>query len=76
MSVTEAELRELLRRHHWTLNAAKTGKQKAYSAKQRRGKHTESRYIGTTSKLRDMSEADVLKKLDQTEESPENTENA
>ncbi len=61
--VTTQELEELLKSHHWTISRAARGSQQAFAAKRRQGKSTITRYIGTENKLKDMTEADVLAKL-------------
>lgn len=63
--MTEEELKGLLQQHRWTMrdDMRTTGKQKIYSAAQRQGKRTVTRYIGTANRLKNMTEEDVLAKL-------------
>jgi hypothetical protein len=62
--VSEEELKGLLKRHRWTLrDNIRSGDQKVYTAAQRQGKRTVTRYIGTANRLKNMTEEDVLAKL-------------
>jgi len=61
--VTVEELRDLLNRHHFTLGRSPTGRQEAFSAKRHTKEGSTTKYIGTTNKLKEMSKADVLEKL-------------
>jgi len=62
--VNEGELKALLQQHRWTYrDNIRSGNQKVYTAAQRRGKRTVTRYIGTERKLKDLTEEEVLAKI-------------
>jgi hypothetical protein len=63
--MSEEELGDLLKQHRWTMrhDMPTAGKQRIYSASQRQGKRTVTRYIGTANKLKDMTAEDVMAKL-------------
>jgi hypothetical protein len=62
--VTEEQLKEILKQHRWTLRSdTQSGGQSVYRAQQRQGKRNVTKYLFVSSKLADMTEADVLGKL-------------
>lgn len=62
--ITPSELRALLKEHRWTLrDSMRSGDQTVYTAAQRQGKRTVTRYIGTARRLADMTALEVLEKL-------------
>lgn len=54
------DLKQLLKKHRWTLNARRSGNQQVFSAKQRRGPKLATLYIATEHTLRDLTEADIV----------------
>lgn len=63
MSVTEQELERLLNTHGWTIGRRTIGKQQAFSAKKYRKEGNITRYISTEYKLKNLTEADIVAKL-------------
>lgn len=62
--VNEQELITLLKAHRWTLQSSTmAGGKKAYTAKQRQAGKMATRYIGTENRLKDMTEEEILEKL-------------
>ncbi|HEU5377541.1 MAG TPA: hypothetical protein VFV38_19130 [Ktedonobacteraceae bacterium] len=61
--ITPDNLRTLLRKHRWTIAISTSGRQQVFAAKQRRGKKLATCYIGTSNKLAQMTEEDVVEKI-------------
>jgi hypothetical protein len=57
----------LLKRHRWSIAISTSGKQQVYSAKRRMGKKLATCYIGTSNKLKSLSEEDVVAKINRSE---------
>lgn len=57
----------MLRKHRWTIAISVSGKQQVFSAKQRRGKKLATCYIGTSNKLNNLTEEDVVAKINRRE---------
>jgi len=62
--VNEDELSALLRAHGWYLDIQKRYKTRYVYAKRRKGKKVQSKYVITENKLAQLSQEDVLKKLE------------
>lgn len=61
--VTEQELRRLLAAHHWRLDMIRRYQTRYAYAKRRIEGKTLSRYLTTERKLNDLTEEDVLKRI-------------
>lgn len=61
--MTQEKLEQFLKEQGWYLARGMTGEQPMYSAKKRRGKTVVTRYLATENRLKDMTEEDILAKL-------------
>lgn len=61
--ITQEELRTLLKKHRWTIAIRASGRQQVFTAKQRQGKRIATCYIGTSNKLKNLTEEDIVAKI-------------
>lgn len=65
--VTREELSALLQSHGWYLDMVKKYKTEYAYAKRRQGTKVQTRYISTENKLANLSETDILQKIEERE---------
>lgn len=61
--VTESELDTLLQSHGWYLSMVRKFNKRFAYAKKREGKEVKTRYLISESKLNELTEAEVLKRI-------------